>query len=521
VITLVVCAFAAAAQDQPEDAKFGRVAGSVVESKSGEAIRKALVLLRRDPNSPAIGALTDASGKFAFRKLEPGSYTVAVERDGWVTARESKTITTSVTAGQAAPAVTLKMVKTAAISGRVVDADGDPLAGASIQVAPEAAKKGGPPSPWALTNDRGEYRAYNVAPGQYRICAVYAARSHRMDVQVQSPTPAAYPKVCFPGNPQGSVYTLEAGADLQGVDFHMAPARAVNVRGHVVFQAPERPLFLMVTLLSTSGTAEGATPEAIVKDADGKFELQGVLPGRYRLRVDGANAGGDARFGATRIIDVADTDLNGVEIAVAPPRRIEGRVMVPEGRKMPPLMVFLAPRDKSDNQAGGMAQVSPKGTFVLAEVGSGEYDVMIGSTGPGDDLYVSGIRMGNSDALADGVRPGVAGDLEILLKGNGGTLNCTVSGDDDQPSAAQHVVLIPDPPRERQLALMGECRTDAKGTCAILGVAPGDYHVYAFPADMEAQRDADAMKAFEQYGKAVKIGEGERREVQVKGVPVQ
>jgi protocatechuate 3,4-dioxygenase beta subunit len=517
-----VCAVAAIAQDQPEDARFGRVTGSVVESKSGEAVRKALVLLRRDPNSPAIGTSTDASGKFAFRHLEPGSYTVAVEKDGWVTARESKTITTSITAGQTAPTVTLKMLKTAAISGRVVDADGDPLAGVTIQVAPEGVRKGGLPSPWASTNDRGEYRAYNVAPGQYRICAVYAARAHRMDVQLQSATPAAYPKVCFPGTPQGSVYTVEAGTDLQGVDFQMAPARAVNVRGHVIYQGSERPTFLFVALQPASGTAEGATPEAIVKDADGKFELRGVLPGRYRLRVDGAVLGGDAKLGASRIIDVAGTDLNGVEITVAPPRKIEGRVIVPEGRKAPSLMVILVPRDKGDNQPGGMAQVSSAGTFVLTDVGSGDYDVTIGTTGPGDDLYVSGIRMGNSDALADGVRPDVPGDLEILLKGNGGTLNCRVNGDDDQPAAAEHVVLIPDPPRERQLALMGECRTDANGTCAIQGIAPGDYHVYAFPADMAIEwQDPNAMKAFEKNGKSVKVGEGERRDVQVKGVTVQ
>jgi hypothetical protein len=114
------------------------------------------------------------------------------------------------------------------------------------------------------------------------------------------------------------------------------------------------------------------------------------------------------------------------------------------------------------------------------------------------------------------------GDLEIVLKANGGTLNCTVGGENDQPAAAAHVVLIPDPPRERQIALMGECRTDANGACKILGITPGEYHVYALPADVDVdQRDPSAMKAFEQYGAAVKIGEGEQRDVQVKGVPAQ
>jgi hypothetical protein len=299
----------------------------------------------------------------------------------------------------------------------------------------------------------------------------------------------------------------------------MAPARAVNIRGHAIVQGPERPVFLMVALQTAAG---GETPEAIVRDADGKFELQGILPGRYRLTVTGVTVGGEAKLGASRMIDVADTELNGIDITIAPPRKIEGRVAVPEGRKMPPLMVILVSRDKGDNQAGGMSQVSAAGKFQFPEVGSGEYDVVIGSTGPGDDLYLTAIRMGNSDALADGVRADVPGDLEIVLKANGGTLNCAVHGDDDQPAAAEHVVLLPDAPRERQLALMGECRTDANGACTISGITPGDYHAYAFPADAEVdQRDPGAMKAFEAYGKAVKIGEGERHEVQMKAVPVQ
>jgi hypothetical protein len=441
-----------------------------------------------------------------------------VEKDGWVVDRGSKTVAASIAAGQVAPAVTLKMLRTAAISGRVVDVDGDPLAGVTIQVVSEPARKGGQPSPWASTNDRGEYRAYHVAPGQYRICAVYSGRQRRGDVQMQV-APAAYPKVCFPGSAQGSIYTVEAGTDLQGIDFQMAPARAVNIRGHATVQGAERPVFLMVALQTAAG---GETPEAIVRDADGKFELQGVLPGRYRLTVTGVTVGGGAKLGASRTIDVADTDVNGIDITIAPPRKIEGRVAIPEGRKMPPLMVVLISRDKGDNQAGGMSQISASGTFQFPEVGSGEYDVVIGSTGPGDDLYVSAIRMGNSDALADGVRADAAGELEIVLKANGGTLNCAVHGDDDQPAAAHHVVLIPDPPKERQLALMGDCRTDANGACTISGITPGDYRVYAFPADAEIdQRDPSAMKAFEAYGKAVKIGESERHEAQIKAVPVQ
>jgi hypothetical protein len=520
VAAILVCAVVALAQNQQEEnPKLGRVTGTVVESKSGEPVRKAFVLLRRDSNA-ATGTLTDGSGKFTCRDLDPGVYVLSVEKDGWVTTRDSKAMTVTVTAGQTAPAVTLRMLKTAAISGRVLDAEGDPIAGVAIQLTPEPSKKKGPSGPWASTNDRGEYRAFNVAPGQYRVCGIYSARSQRADVRMQPPAAAAYPKVCFPGTAHGTIVTVEPGTEVQGIDFQMVPARAVKVRGRVIYKAAEKPMFAFITLQPTDGGSYVA--ETLVRDPDGNFEVQGVLPGQYRLTVAGASVGGESKFASSKTIDVTDVDLSGVDIVVGTPRRIDGKLLVPEGRKIPQVVVVLVPREQGNNQAGGFAQVSPTGEFSFPEVGAGEYDLVLGSTASADDLYVSAIRLGDSDALTDGVRPDIPGPLEIVLKPHGGTLSCSVIGEKDDPVPAGHVLLIPDPPKERQLALMGECRTDANGTCEILGITPGDYHAYAFPTQAEIDhRDPNAIKAFEKYGKPVKIGESERRDVELKTIAAE
>ena len=517
----LVCATIALGQDQPEDnPKLGRVGGRVVESKSGEPVRKAVVLLRRDENA-RVGSLTDADGKFTFRDLEPGVYPVSVQKDGWVVARESKGLRATVTAGQTAPALTLKLQRAAAISGRITDADGDPLSGVAIQVTPNLSGKSGRGSAWATTNERGEYRAFNVAPGLYRICATYGA-PRLMDVQMQ-PAPVAYPKVCYPGTPQGSVLPVESGAELQGIDFQMIPAHAVKVTGRVISQMGEKPAFALVTLQPADGTSGGSSQPVttFLRGGEGAFELQGVLPGRYRLTVAGASLDNELKVGASRTIDVGETDLQDVEIIVGPPRKIEGRVIVPEGRKAPSLTVLLQPRDRG-SQGGGFAQVSADGTFSFREVASGDYDVLLASTGPGDDLYVSAIRQGDSDALADGVRSSVSGNLEVVLKANGGSLTCSVTGEKDEVAPGGRVVLVPDPPRQGQFALMGECRTDANGACEIQGITPGEYHIYAFPPEADLDpRDPDTLKAFEKYGEAVKISEGEHHDMQLKAAPVE
>src|SRR5260221_10751173 len=50
------------------------------------------------------------------------------------------------------------------------------------------------------------------------------------------------------------------------------------------------------------------------------------------------------------------------------------------------------------------------------------------------------------------------------------------------------ILVAPDAPRQRQVALFGECRTRADGTCKVLGITPGEYHIYAFPAGTEVDR---------------------------------
>ena len=59
------------------------VEGRVIDAKSGEAVKKALVILRRG-NDRGIGAYSDAAGNFAVQPVEPGSYTLSAERDGYI-----------------------------------------------------------------------------------------------------------------------------------------------------------------------------------------------------------------------------------------------------------------------------------------------------------------------------------------------------------------------------------------------------------------------------------------------------
>src|SRR5712691_1720331 len=107
VVALLGAAVPIAGQENSvKPAKTGSVAGVVIDEKSGDRVAKATVILRREQEG-GIGEITSADGEFTLRDVDPGTYVLAVERDGYVVAGgQSQTI--NVQAGQTTSDVKLK-----------------------------------------------------------------------------------------------------------------------------------------------------------------------------------------------------------------------------------------------------------------------------------------------------------------------------------------------------------------------------------------------------------------------------
>ncbi len=508
----------------------GAIHGHVLQSKSGEPVTKALVILRRG-QEPGTGALTDASGAFRFDDLEPGAYTLSAERSGFVLDPESERSVVNVKAGPEQSEITLKMIRTGAISGRVLDRDGEPLTGATVQVVPINRKKDSIPLFSAATDDRGQYRAYNIPPGKYHITASYEPPFQQRQVRMRRPADQSgnvpqetYALTYYPAAldaKQGQTVTVAAGAELQGLDVQMLSARGVTVRG-VVSAAGGAPAgaIVLVNLTPLRRTSGLRNYEDLIQDSRGEFELAQVLAGSYALAATAPL--GDKKLFAHQVIEVGTADIDGIQLTLVPPQNISGVIVLPEGRKMPAgLVAVLTPRDIRYDGGGGLTQPGSNGEFQMRDVAPGEYDVVLASTAAGDDLYVSAIRAGDEDAL-DGVRVGVSpvGLLKVILKSNGGAVHASVKDAAGKPLPDAHVRLVPDAPRRAQVALYGECKTDASGACDLLGAAPGSYRVFAFAEERQIDfRDPAATADIEDLGKAVNLGEGDRQSLELTVAP--
>lgn len=519
----------AASGFQPPPATVSTVEGRVVEAHSGDPakpIRKALIVLKHG-QEPGTGAYSDDKGHYRLQ-VEPGAYSVIVERDGYVAAPQSKTKTITVQAGQSAADVNLELIRTGAVSGRVVDADGEPMPHVSVQLR-AVRKKGGGPLYGSATDDRGAYRIFQIPPGKYYLFATHQPVFQETQVKLQAPegkVEESYITTYYPGIPdfaQAATIDVPAGADLAGMDLQLQRVRAVQVRGHISgIEAALLPIVFIA--LQPMDSQFGAARDALVRDPNGEFELSGVLPGKYILS---ANAPDLTNRGtgpsAQQAIAVGQTDVEGIQLSLAAPQTVKGLVMAPEGRKIPQgTLLMLSNRRRTNRQAGGMAQVGPDGTFTLDGIPTGEYDIALGSTGPGDDLYVSAIRRGDDDVLAKGLRVDGASSepVKIILKPNGGTVEVVVRTPKGEPLPEASVALLPDPPRREQMTLIGTCIADARGVCTLRGVTPGDYHAFAVPKESGIDfRDPDCTKDLEKKSKAVKVAEGDRQSVEIEVVP--
>src|SRR5882672_7188721 len=115
--------------------KTASIEGVVHNASTGEPIPHVHVILRGIANGTQrqYGAMTAQDGKFSITSLVPGSYSVAAERAGFVVPTGAAGRNqVRLQADEKKTDFDLKMTPTGQITGRVTDAAGEPVEGASV-----------------------------------------------------------------------------------------------------------------------------------------------------------------------------------------------------------------------------------------------------------------------------------------------------------------------------------------------------------------------------------------------------
>ena len=121
--------------DGPKEEQKLSIQGKVVDAKSGQPIRKVSVQVFGGTGESygSHEATTAADGTFTIEDMSPGRYTAALQRAGFAqTSSRRGRATFTLAPGQSLTGLVFRMQAAGVISGKIVDADGDPMTGVSV-----------------------------------------------------------------------------------------------------------------------------------------------------------------------------------------------------------------------------------------------------------------------------------------------------------------------------------------------------------------------------------------------------
>ena len=538
-LALAVCFFSAltytTAQDSPAHANSASIEGMVVQEPGSQPLKKVLLEIvgadQKQTNNYTV--TTDADGHFSVENVAPGRYRLYLERTGYLAmtahGHRSNNDILTVAPGQQIKDLLFRMLPTAAITGRVVDEDGEPMSGVLISARRKGPNKSRTQQAGGdRTNDHGEYRLAGLFPGQYFVVAVPSpdARDY-VHPSVDSPQDQSrlntrYPITYYPSttdSTQASAISLSPGDEMP-LNFTLAPVKTYRVRG--IVRGGQHGQKFTVQLFPKGMHEWLPTVEAEV-GADGQFEVRRVTPGSYIAVLSGAES--DSTVSAHEDATVVAGDVEGIQLVPMKPFTLTGHLQF-DGRPMDPTQYVLSLQSAdglddlplSWTSGGGNAKPDYVGDFRWTMVNPGSYYVRV-LGGESGESFVKSMSLGAVKTDTSFTVSGPA-SIEVVVSFSAGVVEGVVL-DKDQPVANASVVAIPEEKYRKLHQRFAVDSTDQNGHFSLHRLAPGSYTIFAWQdLDGELYYDADFLKSQEANGTALKVEEGSRQRIQVKLSPI-
>jgi hypothetical protein len=489
-----------------------------------------VVFSRQDDREPH-SATTDSDGHFQIIGIEPGEYRVVLEHNGFLSStRRSRLYSStllSLAPGQELQGLLFRMRPAGAIKGKVVDEDGDAVAGINvIAISPSDRDSGRA----ATTNDLGEYRIAGLSEGKFLVLAqpqaeMIASGSKPTQERIYAPT-------YYPGSldqSQAASIDVHTG-DETTASFNLISSRIFTVKGRVFgLRAQGQPTAQRQMVVAGAGPASIVLERADGQDnqsraggiaADGSFEIQGVLPGSYSARVNSDTLN---RVRVNPAIEVRDADIDGIQLTTELPSEMHGRFRMDDEQKLDARLVqiMIDPDDRRQSDGPMMVRMRADGSFTVANVQPGNYHVVVTSSSASlrdyvvKEVNVDGKEVGDSGFTITGG----ASFLEIVGSAKGSAIEGTAVNNEGKSIPDVQIVCIPDATRRKRRDMYQLVQTDQRGYFSLRGLNPGEYQVLALDEAPSDITDPDFVSAHDGQGETVKLEPGERKSIVLKLPP--
>jgi hypothetical protein len=508
----------ATANTNPAEAGKFTLSGTVVNSVTGEPIRRALVQMNGRVEA---SVLTDFEGSFKFEGLAAGTTYLTARKPGFFAEQELNNDAgppLSVEVGPNAGTVSLKLVPEGTISGKVVDAEGQPVEDLPVVVYVQRIMDGTKhrvQQNRTTTDADGHFKIATLQPGTYFLAAGpgsgFPRRRRRI---VPTSRDEGFPQVFYPASPElisASPINVSPGQDSEA-DFSIRTEQMYRVAGTVAGFTPGMSMGLQVQ----TNAGEYLPMRHFLDNRTGDFRAQ-LLAGSYRLHMTAQSEG---QVLAANVPLMVNSDIADLAIVLSPTVNIPVVIrsdggngtsaMVSESTNAGSTASLRAMRflqhaqqasvrlSSGDTFAGGRDFWASPGddakepALAVRNVEPGTYSVEINTNG---SYYVQAASCGDTDLLREDLRiaPGAhPPPIQVTLRSDPGTISGKVQSG-GQPSKAG-VLLIPDRGGANKAQ---STSTGQDGEFQFGLLAPGDYRVLAFDhIDKLEYRNPDVLEAY-------------------------
>jgi protocatechuate 3,4-dioxygenase beta subunit len=495
------------------------IRGRIVAADTGTPIRRAQVRAIAGELRESRIATTDAEGRFELKDLPAGRWDLTATKAGFVSLRfgqrrpfeagrpielgDKETMTRA----------DFALPRGAAITGRILDEFGEPVAMARVQVMRYQAFQGSrrlmPVGIGDQTDDTGAYRLYGLSPGDYYVSAVLRG-GMMMAVDVDESN--SYAPTYFPGtgNPaEAQRITIGLGQEHPNVSFALLPTRTVKVTGTVV-DSSGKPLSNGFVALVDAAAAPGAGGMFMIGGGngrvrpDGTFSLSSVAPGSYTLMATVPPFGSDSvPETASMPLTVGNEDLAGIHLVTGKGATVTGQIVAAEGSSgrlaTDGLMVMAQPIRFQPMMGSRPSRVESDGRFKL--VGAHGQVVIRPMQLPSTWMLKTVTLNGNdiTDTPLE-IRPDAdLNDVQIVVTDRVPEVNGKVVDDKGQPTRDYTVMVFPEdsakwayPSRHVRTG-----RADQEGLYKIRGL-PGEVEYLAVAVDYLEEGEGNDPQFLEQ-----------------------
>lgn len=378
-------------QSPAASSQSGTITGRVT-GEQGQPLAGAAIYIQATNFSFQQRTITsDNDGNFRFTNLDPGLYKVYVYLPAYVrTPREQDTPVPYYRIGDN---VWLEMIRGGVITGTVTNAAGEPVVGVRVRASIVRGSNGAStidPSfltQERLTDDRGVYRIYGLAPGTYVVSAggvnPYQYQLSPYDLDVPTYAPSAT-------RDNASEIAIRSGEE-RNVDIRYRSESGHTVSGKVKLSGSSGAT---ISLVPTGEDLSSAISTYQGNEGSG-FAIAGVPDGEYTISAQEAltQTPGNIRLAVSEPIRVAvrGTDVTGIELTPKPLGSVTGRLSFVsstavecQGKRKPLLseIIIETKRNTSKNDTDeilysrelfGSVVPGKDGNFELQNLAAGQY----------------------------------------------------------------------------------------------------------------------------------------------------